>query len=313
MNFNINFIGQIPYNPDNLHKPKNELNQNPVFASDRPFGIPFREMFRLYWTVKSFEVNLSALVIDTRDPLSDFLIGGSRIESINLASLGQLTSSGGSINIKQYTKIYSKYSKRVRKAREGIINNQTQSDVGGDQALDLDEEIDPNKLEAFTYKTNEGNLCSAGPVHFITNSNLNIIIDFSDIVFLQNLYWPRFTILGNVPGAKVSFGNAIRGQVIFNGGVGLGSITTGGIDFTGALRNKLQINATISNTQTLLVQGSIKPGKRCCDRFLWDGKDKERLELSDDPNNDGNSCDKVCGDDEEKGVYAKTINRNSNI
>lgn len=316
MSFNVNFIGQIPYNPDNLHRPKNDVNVNPLFATNRPFGIPFREMFRLYWTVKSFEVNFSALVIDTRDPLYDFLIGGGGLQGINFTTLGQANANGGSININGHTKIYSKYAKKVRKAREGIINGETQSDVGGEQALDLDENIDPNKLESFTYKPNEGTLCSAGPIHFIKKNNLNITIDFSDIVFLQNLYWPKFTIVGYVPVADVSFGNHIAGQVIFTGGFGIGGFVTGGVDFFGALRNKLDINAVISNTQTLLIQGSIKPGKRCCDRFLWDGKEKERLESSDNPNNDPNNndnpCNKVCGDDEEKGVFAKPLNKDPN-
>jgi hypothetical protein len=284
-------------------------------------GYSFNQMFSTYWTVKSFEINVTASVISSIDPFSEFVSAGGTTGGIigAIGGLGAISTPADSFTTARgYTKIYSKYSKRVRKAREGIINNETQSDVGGDKALDLDENIDPNKLEAFTYKPNEGTLCSAGPVHVFSKNNVSIILDFSDIKYYAyrktRLYWPNVTVFVGV--GKAAFGNTISSQVLPGPpGPIFQPIPIINLNAPGTTAN---LGTTLINSQKSISQFAnviidIRPGKRCCDRFFWDGKDQERLESSDDPNNDDNPCNKVCGDDEEKGVYSKTVSKIPNI
>jgi hypothetical protein len=328
MSFNVNFLGGIPYNPDNLHIPINDAkgipNSFPSPFSTRILGYSFKQMFTAYWTVRSFEIDVNAAVIDNTDPLSEFLNSGGGRDGIFGAIIGlnSLSSARDGITIANgHTKIYSKYSKRVRKAREGIFNNITQPNFNdlGSEALDLDEEINPNKLVSHFYGTNEGTLCSAGPVHIFNKNNVNIIIDFSDIKYYTSgrsrFYWPNVTINVSVPNAGANFGNTIPPRIISGGigGVG-GGISNISLNVNGVSVNlgSSRINSQISTRQIANVNINIKPGKRCCDRFLWDGKDQERKEDSETktPREDSkNTCKDVCGDDDLNGVYSKIVQK----
>lgn len=327
MSFNVNFLGGIPYNPDNLHIPPNDKkgvpNIFPAIPSTRLLGYSFNQMFKAYWTVRSFKVTVTASVIDTSDPFSQFILGGGTSAGIVGATAGLASINApkdGSISAAGYTKIYSKSSKRVRKAREGILNNKTQADVNKENPLDLDEDIDPNKLQSFIYGTNEGTLCSAGPVHIFSTNNVTIILDFSDIKYYAyrrtRLYWPNTTIDIAVPTAGATFSNIRRGNVLLDGNIG---ITNSALSFvnlnvpdTLANLSSLYLTSATYSTQIANVNIDIRPGKRCCDRFLWDGKDNERQKDSETktPNEDSEeSCEDVCGYDEEHGVYAKKIEK----
>jgi hypothetical protein len=336
MSFNVNFLGGIPYNPDNLHIPINDRkgkpNIFPLSSSTRVLGYSFNQMFAAYWTIKSFEINVTAQVVDTVDPFSQFIAGGGTSAGIigGLAGLSSISQpQEGSANVRGYTKIYSKYTKRIRKAREGIFNNITQSQFNnlGSKSLDLDEDLNINKMVCNTYRTNEGTLCSAGPVHIFNRNNVLIIIDFSDIRYYsyrgRRMYWPNITINIALPSAKAAFGNTIPSIIIPNNSVNRG----GGLSFInlnvpGTLANlgPSLINSQISTSQFATVNIDIRPGKRCCDRFFWDGKDKER---EDDfgtktPKTDSkDTCGGVCGDEDENpkegltgGVYAKRAEKN---
>lgn len=311
MSFNVNFLGGIPYNPDNLHIPTNDQkgtpNIFPARASTRLLGFAFNGMFSTYWTVKSFEISVTARVIDNIDPFAQFIAGGGTSGGIigSLAGVGSISQSqDGGIAARGYTKIYSRYTKRVRT-----------------KSLDLDENIEPNKLECFTYKPNEGTLCSAGPVHVFSKNNVSIIIDFSDIRYLPyrglGLYWPNVTINVLVPTAGAAFGNTIPSIRNPSSSLGFGGgFSIINLNFPGAIANLGAnfINSQISTNQIANVNIDIKPGKRCCDRFFWDGKDKEREEDSRTKasrEDSEDTCNDVCGDDEEKGVYAKRIEKES--
>jgi hypothetical protein len=336
MSFNVNFLGGIPYNPDNLHIPQNDKKGTPnIFqspASTRILGYSFNQMFAAYWTVRSFEINVTAQVTDTADPLSQFIAGGGTSAGIigATAGLGSISQpQDGGVGARGYTKIYSKYSKRVRKAREGIINNITQPKFRdlGSQSLDLDENIDPNKLISHIYKPNEGTLCSAGPVHIFSKNNVSVVLDFSDIRYFafrrSRLYWPNVTINISVPAAGAAFGNTIPQIITPSASIGRG----GGLSFINlnvpgiaANLGTTLISSQITTNQIANVTIDIRPGKRCCDRFFWDGKDEERIEDSETktPREDSkDTCESVCGDEDENlqegltgGVYAKRIDKN---
>jgi hypothetical protein len=333
MSFNVNFLGNIPYNPDNLHTPKNyrrgitESGKPVPQILSRPIGYTFKDMFRLYWTVRSFEIIASAEVFDFRDTLSEFILGGgvniSASAAANLVLQQASSRLEGGTSARGYTKIYSKHTKKIRKANSEMFNDL------GPESLDLDENITPNILESHIYGTNEGTLCSAGPVHYFRRNNVFISIDFSDIKYYSlnsrgpRLYWPLVRILITVPSAGAVFGNIITdGSIIFPPGVvaGVGAgFSFVNLNAGGALITNLnQITSSLaSRTQLAFVNIDIRPGKRCCDRFLWDGKDNERKIDSETTGNNKDTCESVCGDEDENlregltgGVYSKRVDKN---
>lgn len=344
MSFNVNFLGHIPYNPDNLHHPQNEKKDAkppilPTVSSGRLLSFSFYEMMKLYWTVRSFEIRVGATVADTVDPFSQFLAGGGTSGGIIGAQAGLASTTqarNGGVTAKGYTKIYSKYNKKVRKSREGIINSITQPDFNdlGGECLDLDDEIDPNMLESHIYKPNEGTLCSAGPIHIFSDPNVLIVLDFSDIIYFSlrpvgaRFYWPKVTILINVPSAGASFGNQIRSQVLTApGSFGFTNqpLSFINLNVPGSANNlgSTQINSQLFTTQIANVTIDIRPGQRCCDRFSWDGKDEDRQEDSETktPREDSEeSCKDVCGDEDPDpskkltgGVYAKRSEKRDGV
>lgn len=339
MSFNVNFLGHIPYNPDNLHRPANEKQDSkppliPLPSSGRMLSFSLQEMMKLYWTVRSFKIKISVNITDTVSPLDIFLDQGGAGAGLLGASAGlaavqqQLGSGGGGLSVEGYTKIFTKYNKKVRKSREGIIGGITSPQVENN-FLDLDPEIDPNRLESHIYRPNEGTLCSAGPVHIFQEKTVSVILDFSDLLYfsLRNtgarFYWPKITIYIGLPtAAGAAFGNQIFGRVNIDpnrpGALGapLSFIT---LNFPGATNNlaSSQINSQLLATQIANVSIDIRPGDRCCDRFLWDGKDQDPQdpenklfrenddETKTPKENSVDSCEDVCGDadaDPSKGL-----------
>jgi hypothetical protein len=344
MSFNVNFLGHVPYNPDNLHRPVNEKQDSkppliPQPSSGRLISFSLEQMMKIYWTVRSFKIKIAISILDTVRPLDIFLNAGGAGAGLLGASAGlaaveqQLGDGNGFLGLEGYTKIFTKYHKKVRKSREGIIDGITQPLFGypelKDTFLDLDPEIDPNRLESHIYRPNEGTLCSAGPVHIFQEKTATIVLDFSDVLYFSlrtrgpRLYWPKITIYIGVPGAAgAAFGNQIFGQV--NEDTRTSSSNNFpppaiNLNFPGAVDNlgSTQISSQIRTTQIANVNIDIRPGDRCCDRFLWDGKDQD---LQDPENkvfrendvqtktpkeNSVDSCKDVCGDadsDPSKGL-----------
>jgi hypothetical protein len=289
MAFNINFLGSIPFNPDNLHIPQNSKIKTPIMK-DRPCGFFLSEMLQMYWSVRSFKINLSITPINFQDPVATFLgagggFGGAGAVGGLAAVNQQMSSAPVALGINAYTQIVNKYTKKIRKAREGVINNQTQADVGGSTALDFDEKFEPpdNIIESRTYKPNEGTICAAGPLHRALKQGCLVIIDFSDIVIRRNRYYPLIKITGAAQGYS------------FSSSIGFGN--RGVIDiYMSSQRIPIYIDSDNIYT-TFIGFGSIEPGKRCCDRFYWDGKDEVRAKEKD--------CTSCNDDPTKEGVYLK--------
>jgi hypothetical protein len=263
MSFNVNFLGHLPYNPDELP----ERNYLTGSGSDRPIGLTLGEMVKLYWTVRSYRVRIGSSSIGGDDPFTQFIEGGGNTGGIIGANAGlaniNLGGSGNNANLNGYTKIINTYRKKIRKEREGVINGVTQKTV------EIDKSISPNIITSSIVRVNEGVLCSAGPIHTFVGASGYVKIDMSDIVFAKRLYWPKIFIL--LQSSSLSMSSKIAGyagNINVLGGVKFS--TYGVIPFYGSSFSR--------NTPTLVsVDGSIEIGTRCCDRFYWDGGDESRF------------------------------------
>ena len=288
---NINFLGHIPFNPDFL------LDKGRFV--DRPVGLTFSEINKLYWTVKSFDVNFTIVSFNEINALETFLGAGGTSGGIlgataGLASVAQSIAGQQPIIMKGNTKIVSAYRKSVRnKPTDSIpFEGYRQKDSPfSPKDFELDLEIKPNQLFSRNLKPNEGSLCSAGPIHTLISGPSTLIVDFSDILFFRRLYWPKIIFIGGSNNLFFNFNPAKAGNVNVN--------VVGGISFLGALIPVYGYAESFSfvPTQLVVAFGSINIGKRCCDRFFYDGFDEERLEDS--------KCADVCGDG-PRGVFTKT-------
>jgi hypothetical protein len=236
---NIHTYGQvIPYNPDNL--PERGLAVGP--GTERPAGFVNLELLaKLYWTVKKFKVAVAAV------PLLDFtfeafLLGGGATGTILGATAG-VASAAAATPIPAFlngdTKAISIFSKKIRKSRDGVYYNQTQSEFfdsnegsnstsssnGNNKtpnALDLDLEIKKNYLVSRNKNPTEGSLVTPGLYHRFLSSQGAVLINFADIVYVKRQYWPKILIFLRSPvnqsaggvggillGGSVSFQSAI--------------------------------------------------------------------------------------------------------
>jgi hypothetical protein len=262
MSFNVNFLGHLPYNPDELP----ERNYFTGSGSDRPIGLTFAEMVKLYWTVRSYTVRIGSLSIGGDDPLTRFLQGGGADGALIGGTFGLDNITRGSDNnpnLNGNTKIINTYRKKIRKEREGVINGVTQKTV------EIDKSISPNILTSSIVKVNEGVLCSAGPIHTFVGASGYLKIDMSDIVFAKRLYWPKIFIL--LQSSSLSISSKIAGYA--------GNINVlGGVKFSSYGIIPFYASSFSRNIPTLVsVNGSIEIGTRCCDRFYWDGGDESRF------------------------------------
>jgi hypothetical protein len=290
---NINFLGHIPFNPDLLLE-KGRFR-------DRPVGILYTDLIKMYWTVRSFQVDISLQVIAQDDALSAFLRGGGSTGGVT-AALGGLAaatqSAGGSssLSLNGHTKILNKYEKYIRNIAtssipfEGVKNGKL--DILGDnlEELQKDPEIKNNPLTSINLKPTEASLCVAGPVHRVSKSGAFLSIDFSDIIYFKRKYWPKIIFL-----ASTSQSNFTSNPLRAYSGIDLevfGSI--GLLSYNIPIYANIEFSADRLTTPYAIVNGSIKPGNRCCDRFFYDGFDEIRFE----------ECKEVCGDD-VNGVYNK--------
>jgi hypothetical protein len=330
--FNVNFLGNIPYSFDSLHipsglSPKERIEK--IDSNQRIIGFTLNQMMEAYWTVRSFEVSVGITVTDTVDPVSIIVSAGGQT-SLPALTAGSIIAAEaikvGLLNKKGHTKIFSKYEIIRRNEVEGIIKNKTQKDRGGDAALDVKKDPEPYILNSHIYKPNEGTLCSAGPVHMFTGENCKVVLDFSDIKYLNlsnnqkgpAFYYPKTLIYAAVPTAGAAFSNMISPLSLIRPNFTLlpKSLAFINLNVKGAVSNRgpQLINSQMYFGQIANVNIDIKPGKRCCDRFYWDGADEKREKgelpnpnLSANVNND-EPCKDVCKD-EEKGVYSRPLNK----
>lgn len=265
MAFNVNFLGHIPYNPDELPE-RNFLTGD---GTERPLGFSLAEIARLYWTVRSFNVNIRSLTIGGNDPLTQFLNAGGSSGGIIGANAGLASinsgGAGGDPILRGYTKIRNIYRKKIRVEREGVINGITQ------KSIVIDKSVSPNMLTSSIINVNEGTLSSAGPIHTYTGVYGYVQIDMSNIIFAKRFYWPKIIIL--LQSSSISFSSKLSGvfNVSVSGGVNfanLGSINLYGYSASGPL-------------SFASISGGVSIGNRCCDRFFWDGKDDSRFSASD--------------------------------
>jgi hypothetical protein len=291
---NINFLGHIPFNPDLLLE-KGRFR-------DRPVGVLYTDLIKMYWTVRSFQVDISLQVVAQDDALSAFLMGGGAFGGVT-AALGGLAvatqSAGGfsSLSLNGHTKILNKYEKYVRNIAtssipfEGVKNGKLDFLGENLEELQKDPEIKNNPLTSINLKPTEASLCVAGPVHRVSKSGAFLSIDFSDIIYFKRKYWPKIIFLASTSQSNFT-SNPLRGY----GGMDLEVFGSIGLldSYNIPIYANIEFSASRLTTPFAIVNGSIKPGNRCCDRFFYDGFDEIRFE----------ECKKVCGDD-INGVYNK--------
>lgn len=291
---NINFLGHIPFNPDLLLE-KGRFR-------DRPVGILYPDLIKMYWTVRSFQVDISIQVVAQDDPLSAFLRGGGATGGV-AAALGGLAvasqSVGGSSNISLsgHTKILNRYEKYVRNIAtssipfEGVRNGKLDFLGENLEELQKDPDVKNNPLTSINLKPTEASLCVAGPIHRVSKSRAFLSIDFSDIIYYKRKYWPRIIFL-----ASTSQSNFTSNPLRAYGGMDLEVFGSIGLldSYNIPIYANIEFSADRIITPYAIVNGSIKPGNRCCDRFFYDGFDEVRFE----------ECLEECGDD-INGVYTK--------
>jgi hypothetical protein len=287
--FYINSFGCIPFNTDNVPQSSYVTGS----GSKRPIGLTLSEMTELYWTVKSFNVNVSVIDMNL-DPLTLFFATGGGAGGIlgAIAGLGAVgLSLAGSIlaGINGRTKLYSAYQRRNRQCKTVTTNSNEQFaydkygniiDTKSCGSLVIEKEF-----VAVDADTDKARLCVAGPVHSIPSANGQgyVQINFTDIVYAKGLYWPVIIIL-------LGDGEFILTSDILSLGVNQNNYNIGGINFG----NYGVITMSGYSTKVLQpvfysVSGSIKIGERCCDRFYFDGFDR---------NNKDDECYKKCNPSE---------------
>jgi hypothetical protein len=277
MSFNVNFLGTIPFNTDVLPERKLAVGS----GSERPLGLTLDQITNLYWTVRSFKVDINAFSLG--DTLSQFLSAGGTSGSIigaqaGLASVAQNVSDCNPISLNGYTKLLASSVVRIREQPSMVSNGKTQTSVA------LDTKVSKNRLVQTFSPVNEGTICSAGPIHKIALtsaiSNAYILIDFSDIIYSTSpqlpkvlLYWPKIIIIAS--SNCLSFGSLAS----FGGNV----LSSGGINFCNLGVIQVFGNTNVGFPVVNSINGSINIGRRCCDRFYWDGRDYSASSYKDEP------------------------------
>jgi hypothetical protein len=321
--FAVNCFGHLPFNPDNLIDGYPRVGKR---SYDRPVGLPFQDITKLYWTVRSFEVNFTIISFNAVNAFTSFVAGGFAAggllgASAGLATVTQSLTNEQPIIMAGHTKIIQKFQRTIRNRKTYSVpfegtdlsdpsfysSSSSSSSSSHPFSKDEDPQIQPNPKVSLTFKPNEGSLCSAGPVHKLQVGSSYLVIDFSDIWYNQNKWWPKMHFYGTSSNLAFSF-NPIQSNVIVIGGVNfLGYL----IPFYGFAESFLPIPLP----PPVFAFGTIQPGKRHCDKFYWDGVDRtdpviqEELQLS---TKDRNDCNSIYANDKltqsrEKGTAEELI------
>lgn len=272
--FCVNNFGWIPYNPDVA---LDLISTGP--GSERPISFGFNQIFKLYWTVKSFKYSIT--VQTNPDLFSQFLLGGgssfSLVGAMSGLSMVDMLANTGGVNVAGKTSLKQSFNQSLRKVykttdeksstpeeffgftSDRIENNQLISKVRRLSASEILKAKSENFLPTINTKNkeiNEGTLISAGPIH----SDGKLTIDFSSIVYKRNAYWPKI-VFSHKEASSLSSG---------------GAQTIGGVNFLGGLL-PIYMNVPVVTFSTMAVSfGAISVGTEIKDRFYFDGKDSER-------------------------------------
>jgi hypothetical protein len=304
--FAVNYFGHLPYNPDNLIDYYPRVGKR---SYDRPVGLPFQDIAKLYWTVRSFEVNFTIISFSELNILPAFVAGGFAAGGLlgataGLATINQALTNQQPIIMAGHTKMYQKFQRTIRNHKtysvpfEGVdpsFYSSSSSSSSSSHPFSKDEnpEIKPNPKVSLTFKPNEGSLSSAGPIHKLQVGSSYLVIDFSDIWYNQNKWWPKMHFYGTSRNLAFSFNPVLSTNVTVIGGVNFMGYL---IPFYGFAESFLPIPIP----PPVFAFGTIQPGKRHCDKFYWDGADRtdpviqEELQLS---TKDRNDCNSVYADD----------------
>jgi hypothetical protein len=236
-----------------------------------------REITELYWTVKSFKINIS--VVDMNfDPFTQFLLGGGSSGSIvgslaGIAAANQSLSQSPIASVNGRTKVFSSYLRKNRVCKETDSDDGFKYDNYGN-IINTNNSCKKLKVkERFVSSDkdiDESRLCVAGPIHSFPSSNGQgyVQINFTDVVYANRLYWPIIVILlGN--------GEAVLTSDIMSLGVNQNNYNIGGISF--ANYGVITLSGYSSKTLQPIfysVGGNISIGERCCDKFYYDGFDR---------------------------------------
>jgi hypothetical protein len=276
-NYHINYFGShIPFNPDNLP----ETNYVTGQGSKRPVGLTVREICELYWTVKSFNVNINVIDLNI-DPLTTFLSTGGGAGGI-LGAIGGLASVANSLassilaGIKGRTNVFSAYQRKNRKCKiTGADDDFKYDNFGNIIGIKNCKSIVVEKeFVAIDTDTDESRLCVAGPIHSISSANGQgyLQINFTDIIYSNRLYWPIIILtIGN--------GEFVVTSDIMSLGANQNNYNIGAINFCNMGTIKMS-GYSIKSLQPIFysVNGDVRIGERCCDRFYFDGVDRNSAE-----------------------------------
>jgi len=277
-NFYINNLGCVPFNTDNVPDSSYVTGS----GSKRPIGLTLVEMTELYWTVKSYKVDISVIDLNS-DPFTQFLLAGgssgSIIGSLNgIAAANQSLTQSPTGSLSGRTKIFNAYRRKNRVCKTSKNDDGFLYDCYGN-IIDTKDCTNLNISKTFIAAdkdADEARLCVAGPIHSLASSNGQgyVQINFTDIIYSNGLYWPIIIILlGN--------GESILTSDISSLGANQNNYNIGGIIFGSYGVITLSGYSTRSLQPVFYsVQGAIKIGERCCDRFYFDGIDRN------DPNDE---------------------------
>jgi hypothetical protein len=324
--FAVNCFGHLPFNPDNLIDGYPRVGKR---SYDRPVGFNFQDITKLYWTVRSFEVNFSIISFNAVNAFLSFVAGGFAAgglvgASAGLATVSQSIANEQPIIMAGHTKIIQRFQRTTRNHKTYSVpfegtdssdpsfysSSSSSSSSSHPFSKDEDPQIQPNPKVSLTFKPNEGSLCSAGPVHKLQVGTSYLVIDFSDIWYNQNKWWPKIHFYGTSSNLAFSFNppTGLQSNVVVIGGVNFMGFL---IPFYGFAESFLPIPLP----PPVFAFGTIEPGKRHCDKFYWDGADRtdpviqEELQLS---TKDRNDCNSIYADDKltqsrEKGSAEELI------
>jgi hypothetical protein len=248
-NFYINYFGSIlPFNADTLPESSNH-GVGP--GTVRPIGFSQMELADLYWTVKSFDVDITIQILSKGIDGSDAAPTAWRK------------------NLKGSTKNFNLYKRRNRKCTTDTDGKDSKFKY--DQYSNIINTSGCSSLQveksffAIDTEVDESTLCDAGPCHsFIQQDIGNVFISFSDIKYENNSAWPVIVINISAPGYYTSSLFA------------LGSTAVGSVQFAGHNVQLYSVYNPLILSSNFV--GKITVGTKCCDRFKFDG-------------DDGSSCD----------------------
>ena len=197
---NVNVLGNIHLDdPENI--PERSFLTGP--GTDRPVGFFPAQFAKLFWIHRTFTCAVYGLM--PLDLLGAFLAAGGATGTIVGSLIGLALSSmiGGVTGLSTKTRVAAISRSKIRVTLPGINEGITQGkaniigkpkDPESKNPLNLDNEIKPNILSSFHNDVNEGST-ALGSYHFGQSSNGFLSIDFRDVVFVRDQYWPRIVLM----------------------------------------------------------------------------------------------------------------------